>query len=414
MDSFARKETKSHLIESPFATMISSQLPLNQSKKLKILHIITDLFVGGAEMMLLKLLSHWQGNEFENSVISLRGEGEVGKRIQNLGIPVTNLGMRAAVPSISGTLKLVKIIKNFSPDIIQGWMYHGNLAATLGSNLAGFKSSVLWNVRQSLYGFEKERLLSRVVIKLGAKLSKKTQRIIYNSNVSRSQHEEFGFSSNRGVFIPNGFDLEKFRPDSSAKQNLKEKLKIPLESPVIGLIARYHPMKGHEDFLAAAQILTASHPGAHFVLAGTRVDEENKKLTGKVQELGLKGRVHLLGERRDTPLITAGLDIAASCSFTIEGFSNAIGEAMACGVPVVATEVGDAAYLVGDSGKIIVPQRPDLMANAWKDLLQKDGDYREALGRKGRARIEQNFGINAISEQYKNLYYSVLEKCAVS
>jgi glycosyltransferase involved in cell wall biosynthesis len=388
---------------------MSTSKSLSQpSRKIKIIHVITNLSVGGAEMMLYKLLSQLEDVEFKNIVISLRERGEIGKKIEALGIPVFNLGMPRGIPSLSGTFKLVKKIRDHSPDILQGWMYHGNLAATFGANLGRIRSPVLWNIRQSLYGFHEERLLSRIAISAGAKFSKKVKKIIYNSNISRDQHEKFGYSSPNGAFIPNGFELEKFSPDHTARISLRKELKIPVDNFLVGLIARYHPMKGHDTFFKAAKQLLFSHPSVHFVLAGTGVNNGNERLVGQIKALGLMNVVHLLGERMDISRITAGLDIATSCSFTIEGFSNAIGEAMACAVPVVATDVGDASFLVQDTGKIISPNNPKILAQAWKEFIDMGRRGREQWGLKGRERIKNSFGLEAVSNQYKNLYQSVI------
>jgi len=377
---------------------------------LKIIHIITDLFTGGAEMMLYKLLSELKDNGHEYWVISLRDKGAIGKKIESLGVPVFPLDISPKIPSPLSIFNLRKIIRQISPDLIQGWMYHGNLAATLACKFNGKKVPVVWNVRQTLYNLKDEKLFSRLMITFGSKISKKPSFIIYNSQVAKKQHEKIGFSSENGVYIPNGFDLEAFSPDNSGKNWLKEKLNIQGDGLLIGLIARFHPIKDHFGFLEAAKILMEKYSKAHFVLAGRGVDVGNLKIIRKIKELGLLDRVHLLGESQEMPRVMSALDILTSCSWTTEGFSNAIGEAMACGVPCVVTDVGDSSFIVGDTGKVVPPKNPQKLCEAWVQLIELGKEKRKILGKRARGRIGSEFSIESISQLYTSLYQGLKEK----
>jgi len=176
---------------------------------------------------------------------------------------------------------------------------------------------------------------------------------------------------------------------------------------LIGLISRYHPSKGHQNFLRAAVQLVEDCPEVHFVLAGRGVDQHNKNLTKSIHELCLESRVHLLGERTDTPRVTAALDLAVSSSFS-EGFPNSIGEAMACGVPCVATDVGDSARIVEDTGAIVPPGDHRALAAAWKHLLEIGPEGRQELGAAARNRIKERFNLPAMVTQYEELYRQLI------
>lgn len=359
---------------------------------MRVLHIITGLSTGGAETMLRKVLAAMDRSRFEPCVISLLGGGRIGDEIRALGVPVFELGMRRVLPSPAAAYRLLRVVRQFHPEILQGWMYHGNLAAWLARNTAARDAVLLWNIRQSLYDLAREKLVARAVIRFCAWASASVDCILNNSETARSQHEAIGYCDAVGETIPNGFETEIFRPDPAARATLLTELGASESAVLIGLIARYHPMKDHANFLAAAARLALRYPGAHFVLAGTDVDTRDQTLTKAIAAAGLEGRVHLLGERADVAALTAGLDIASSSWG--EAFPNVLGEAMSCGVPCVATGVGDAAAIVGDTGRIVPPRDPEALAAAWADLVELGGNERRRLGERARA------GVGALLDRY--------------
>lgn len=180
---------------------------------MKVVHVITGLSTGGAERALYNVLTGFFG-QLDSAVISLSNEGTYGSRIRELGVPVYTLGMRSGLPSLSTVLKLRSLIRQLQPDVIQGWMYHGNLAAWLARRFAPARSALAWNIRHSLYSLEAEKKLTQKVIKGNRRLSGSVDALLYNSHLSRKQHENFGFCAERGQVIPNGFDLNIWKPRS--------------------------------------------------------------------------------------------------------------------------------------------------------------------------------------------------------
>ena len=152
----------------------------------------------------------------------------------------------------------MRLTRESGPDLIQGWMYHGNLMATIASAASHGRVPVLWNIRQTIYDLGRERRLTAVVIRQGARLSRYPAAIVYNSITSAEQHEAIGYRTDKRVILPNGFDCEMFHPDPEARSSLRKELGLPVDSVLIGLIARYHPMKDHAGFLKAA-----GHSGDH-------------------------------------------------------------------------------------------------------------------------------------------------------
>lgn len=370
---------------------------------MRILFVSTGLATGGAEKQLRALLGQLLEKGVEAGVVSLASPGPVSQEIAALGIPHWHLDLEGVWRLPLAAWRLAMIVRRFRPDVVQGWMYHGNLAA-LWTALAVGRVPVVWGVRQSLYDLQREKLFTRQVIRLCAWLSSRAAAIVYNAYLPRQQHESFGFAAERGTVIGNGFDGTHWRPDDAAYLSVRSELGLTPDTPLIGLIARYHPMKGHETFIQAAACLAGSRPDVHFLLAGRGVEASRQPFPDWIKAHPvLLSRVHLLGERHDIPRLTAALDIASSSSWG-EAFSNAIAEALLCAVPVVATDVGDARAIIGDSGICVPVGDAEAMSEAWAKLLTMPGEARRQLGELGRLRLLARFGIEAIADRYLELY----------
>jgi glycosyltransferase involved in cell wall biosynthesis len=376
----------------------------------KIAHVITTLEAGGAQRMLYKLAVNSQHPTWEYAVVALSGGGVMERYFRKHDIPIHPLGMQQGVPSIGALRKMNRFLREWKPDLIQGWMYHSNVLASTAGWMTDRDIPVLWNVRHSLHDIKKEKLLTQLVIWWSKWSSSTPETIIYNSAVSARQHENIGFEPSKTRVIPNGFDLEKYRPDPIKRACIRAELGISDETVLIGKIARYHPMKDHENFLRAAA-KTVGHPSdIHFLLVGSNVDHSNKKLDSVVKELGLGAKVTLLGERHDIPAITAALDIATLASAWGEGFPNVVGEAMATGIPCVVTEVGDASRAIGSTGKVCPPSDSDALASAWKDLVDLGKEGRRKLGDRARERVEEKYSVSEIIRRYESLYSDTMEE----
>lgn len=375
---------------------------------MKIIHVITGLNTGGAEMMLAKLLSRLRSNGMENAVISLTGRGPLADRITDLGIAVTPLGMSRGGLSLGGLWRLVQNLRRQKPDIVQAWMYHANLLAGLAAPLAG-RPSLIWNIRQSDLDPRVSKRSTILVAKLGGLLSRwLPDRVVCCAETARNVHEAMGYAPERMVVIPNGFDLNVFHPDPEAHATLRRELGLGEATPLVGIAARFDPQKDHRGFLRAAGILHATRPDVGYVLCGDGIDDQNHELTGWIAEHGLTGVCHLLGRRSDMSRIMAGCDVMVSASAFGEGFPNVLGEAMAAGTPCVATDVGDSRSIVGDDERIVPPRDPAALAAAIGRVLQLNTADRRALGLRDRARIAEHFAIDVIAERYAALYRQTL------
>jgi glycosyltransferase involved in cell wall biosynthesis len=368
---------------------------------MKILHITTSLSLGGAEVMLYKLLSCLDPARFDNAVVSLTPPGQLAPKISELGVNVDSVHLRRSKPSPFALARLHRIIRRTRPDIIQGWMYHGNIAASLGNQ--GNKPLIM-TVRHALVDIRHEKLTTRWMIQLGARVSRRAAATIYNSEAGAQQHQAQGYAKEHAVVIPNGFDTDVFKPDGDARHKLRRDLGIPPDTILVGLVARYHPMKDHANFIRAAARVSQSN--VRFVLAGTGADEKNSALMAEIRDADVAERVHLLGERDDVPALQASLDIATSASYT-ESFPNVIGEAMACGVPCAVTDVGDCGDVVGDTGLVVPPRDPQALADAWVAFLSKPVDVRRAMGTQARARIMERYSLPVVVKRFEDVYEDV-------
>jgi glycosyltransferase involved in cell wall biosynthesis len=374
----------------------------------KILHVITGLNTGGAEMMLAKLLSRLPREDIENVVVSLTNGGPLADHIADQGISVSALGMAPGQSYVGGFLHLVRTMQRHKPDIIQAWMYHANLLTSFAALFSG-RPSVIWNIRQSDLDPHVSKRSTIMIAKLGGRLSRwLPETVICCADTARKVHEGLGYAPERMVVIPNGFDLAVFRPSEEARPGLRRELGLDESTPLVGLAARFDPQKDHRGFLRAAGMLHDTRPDVHYVLCGGGIDESNQQIMRWVAENDLAGVCHLLGRRSDMPRIMAGCDLMVSASAFGEGFSNVLGEAMAAGTPCVATDVGDSRWIIGETGRVIPWRDPAALAAAMAEILRLPGGERRALGLAARARIAENFEIGAIAARYTALYHQTL------
>lgn len=372
---------------------------------LRILHIITGLQRGGAESMLHRVATALPHRRFDQRILALGPEGPWAHELRASGLPTICLGLPSPWRSGAAAIRLLaEATDTWRPHVVQGWMYHGNLAALLLASFLSHRPFVVWNIRIALDHPAFYRPTTRFVIRLGAALSGLPDRILFNARTAMTQHIQWGYDSGRCQFIPNGFDLERFTPDPSARTSVRMELGLAPDTPLVGLYARLHPEKNHRLLLEA---LAAQPKPVHALLAGVGVCPGASALEEPIRCLGLEGRVHLLGPRDDLPRLTAALDLAVSTSWN-EGFSNALGEALACGIPCLATAVGDSPDLVDGCGRVIPPGNARALAEAMAELLAAPEAVRNELGQRGRARMEANFPMAAVAQSYAALYMELV------
>lgn len=369
----------------------------------RVAFIITGLGTGGAEHMLVKLLEAGAAASAAAMVVSLRdaGDGDFAARIQACGAELVCCQLNRA-SGLIGLWRAWRRLRVFRPTVVQGWMYHGNLFASLLGRFLPGRPPVFWSMRQTLYSLAAEPLALRLIIRMLATLSQRVGCVIYNSALSLTQHQSLGIVSRRDVMIPNGFDLSRFRPDSAARARLRQRLGVAEDALLVGIVARVHPMKDHANFIAAAAHLAARLPQVRFLLAGAGT--EAAPMRAALARAGLAQRAICLGRVDDTDALYPGLDLLVLASAWGEGWPNVLGEAMACSVPCVATDVGESCQILGETGAIVPVGDPQALAEACYQQLSRPEAARQAQGEQSRIRMRDHFDIRAVYQRHAELW----------
>lgn len=370
------------------------------------LHIITALTVGGAETVLARHLEQ-SSRRHCSAVLSLSATMPLRDRIEAAGIPVHTASMPPGRPTPASVWRFVRLVRALRPRAVSGWMYHGALAAVLARQVTPGRPPMAWQIRQSLHDVSAEKRHVRMTLGLLARLSRQPDAIVYNSLTARGHHEALGFHPDRGLHLPNGIDIARFRPDAEARQAVRAELAVPDDALIVGQVARLHPHKDHETALRAVAALVARVPAVHYVAVGGGPADREAALRRMAGDLGIEGRVHILGARTDVARLTAAFDVAVNTSFTVEAFPNCVAEAMAAGCPVVATDVGDSRAILDDAEAIVTPRDPDALARALATRLRASAADRAALGATYRQRIEDHYPLARMTRRFDHLMASL-------
>lgn len=364
----------------------------------RVLHLITTLQSGGAQAMLANLCRHARTRgRIEHVVVEMTASrAQDLRRFEPSSVRLHSLGMIRGRFSLGALGRFARLLRRERPDIVQTWLYHADLLGVVA--LPVLRVPLVWNVRCSWHVG-----IGAPVPRLCALLSRLPNAVIVNSRAGQEVHSRLGYRPRRWCLIGNGFDLDAFRPDAQARVRLRQELGVDADAELIGIVGRWDANKDYHTFLSAAGLLARAGRDAHFVLVGEGLVADNAELRQLIpRELPLE-RVHLLGWRGDVGSVTSAFDLAA-CTSIGEGFPNAVGEAMAAGVPCVTTDVGDAAELVADPTLVVPPRSPEALAAAWERLLALGPQALHALGAQARERISRHYAIGAIVAQYEALY----------
>ena len=374
---------------------------------MKILHVIVGLDRGGAEMMLRHMIetSLQTGSENSHCVISLTDLGFHGAILQKQGVPVYEIGIRSPKDFFKSALRLFFLLKKIKPDIVQTWMVHADFIGGIAARLAGIKN-VIWGVHSTDYSVESRS--TQALRWLCAPLSYLIPRkVVCVAQSSLNASVNAGYSAQKMIVINNGFDVETLRLQRSPVGTLRAIAAIAPDELVIGCLGRFNPAKDHANFVKAAGILAAEYPKSRFLMVGRDLDSANIELRSLISATGYVNRFILLGERSDAAACLDAMDVFVLSSCT-EAFPMVLGEAMAIGIPCVATNVGDCALLLGDAGELVPARDSEALAAAVSRMLDLTSAKRRALGQKGSARVEEHFTMLAALERFDALYKSLV------
>lgn len=375
---------------------------------MKIVHLITGLNNGGAEGVLYRLVTNDKENE--HIVISMMDAGKYGPLLMKEGIEVRCLNIEGRRLSLPAIIKLYQLLKKIKPDLIQTWMYHADLIGGLIGRLAGV-NRVFWNIRHSTFNINYSKKSTIYIAKICGKLSTLIpEKIICCAETAVKTHGDFGYCLDKFHVIGNGYDLNKFSQNKELGNKIKKELGLDLnEEPILGMVGRYDPQKNHKGLIEALAIVKNKGYNFKLILIGRDLNNKNETLGTQIKKYGLKDHVYLLDQRADIPNILNALDIHILSSAYGEGFPNVVAEAMVCGIPCVATNVGDTKLIINQWGEVVEPNDPLLLADAiikminLRDNKNQWNDFKNNLSSYARGNFELKIMVEKYNSAWKNI-----------
>ncbi|MCF7641623.1 glycosyltransferase family 4 protein [Acinetobacter johnsonii] len=373
----------------------------------KIVHIIIGLNVGGAELMLKRLVLNSQAKgEFKHEVVSLTDLGVIGADLKKAGIPVYILNMKSVFSILQVYFSLNTLLKQLKPDVVQTWMYHADFIGGLAAKRAGVKN-IIWGIRTTDVSQGSSRL-TVTLRNLCAKLSYHVpSKIICAAHAAKDLHEKIGYDATKMVVIPNGFELDKLTATEDDRKLLRKELDLSDTDIVIGSIGRFNEVKHQKIFIEIAADVIKKNPHLKFVMVGRDNDESNPILMGWLHNYNVSNSFRLLGQRNDIPQCLKVFDIFCLHSKT-EGFPNVLVEALAIGLPCVSTDVGDAKHIMKDLGLISPSNNAKNLAETLEkvieDYLNQSVEEKNIFEIKARNHIEQNYSMDKLCALYSDIW----------
>jgi glycosyltransferase involved in cell wall biosynthesis len=369
-------------------------------KIIKIVHIIVGLNTGGAELMLRKILLNDISSDHQ--VVSLTSLGSIGESLIKNDIKVTALGL-TKFNILVVFFRLVAFLLKTKPNVVQTWMYHSDFLGGIAAKLCGV-NRIFWNIRNTEIP-QRTISLTGLVVRLCSILSRFIpDKIICCANASKDRHIELGYSAKKIIVIPNGYKIIDRNFDIDFEKKIRKNLNIAVDAFVIGMVGRFDYLKGYDILIEAASLLTIeTNKKIIFLCAGRGVDWRNQSIVSQVINLGVEKNFRLIGEVSDVDMIFSVMDIFCLSSRS-EGFPNVVAEAMLNSLPCVVTDVGDAAFIVGDHGLVVPPNNHLALSNGIIHFLKMDPKIRKSIGAQGRIKIIENYNLDVIVEKYIKEY----------
>jgi glycosyltransferase involved in cell wall biosynthesis len=365
-------------------------------KPINVLQIIEGLSFGGAETKLLELIARMDRNRFRTVVCSLGMGDRIKGKFDDLDVKFVNLRRRRRIdPKIIWDVS--KLIRSEKIDVVMTTLFYADVVGALAHSISTAKAVFSWETISAPEWLLQHRLLAyRFAMRFCDKV------ISVSDATADWLVQKRGVPRDKVMVIPYGVDLKAYQVGRNP--SLKAQLGISADAPVVGVVARLHPQKGHSYLIEAARSIVASHPDVHFVFVGD--GELRPQLEKQVGESNLAEHFHFLGFRDDVKDLLKTFDIFVLPSL-YEGLPNVVLEAMATGLPVVATAVdGTAELIVNDqTGFLIPPKNPHELSEKISHLLA-DSNRRQCFGQKGRERVEQHYSLEKQVAGFQDLYES--------
>ena len=367
----------------------------------KIVHIISGLKSGGAERSLFNICNSNISDYFIQSVICLGDKAIYGDKLEELGVEVYYLNFKNS-NKLYAFLNFKNIIKKISPDIVQGWMTHGNFASVLAYFILSGRPSLFWNIRQTVYKLKHEYILTRFLFLINILLSRIPNGIISNANISIKQLIKFGYKNDSFILIPNGFDTNYWKPDHNLRQIERNKLKFNENDFVLGYVGRYHPMKNIKLLLESFHKLSQQNSKIKLVIVGQNLNNYNINEKSIIDMIP-QNQILIIDNTEDVKKYYNIFDLLMLCSAWGEGFPNVLGEAMSSELCCISTPVGDTPDILGDVGYLVPLDDVDLIIEKVKNCIDNPEELNK-LGRKARIKILNQYSMEKTINTYLNIY----------
>jgi len=376
--------------------------------KIHIFFLIRSLNIGGSECQLVELIKGLDKNAFEITVGLFYDEGLLREELIGIeGVKLLPLFKSGRWDLIRFCTRLIIVLRRLKPHILYSFLPDANLIGMISGRIARVKQ-IVWGVRASNIDVSRYDWLAGTSLRLSVFLSRFPDTIIANSFAGLRFHKDIGYKTERMSVIPNGINTKLFKPDHPSGFRLWDEWGIDEKTVLIGLVGRLDPMKDHTTFLQAVKIFDQKECSVRFVCIGDGKEPYKSEIHSLCRRLGLNGSLIWTGARSDMPAVYSALDIVTSTSYCSEGFSNVIGEAMACGVPCVVTDVGDSAIIVGVTGIVVPPKDPQALADGWRSMLKRLNDKSYSIKKMARARIVSHYGSEIFVQKTSKMLLGLL------
>jgi len=364
-------------------------------RKIRIVFVVNGFAIGGGEKKLLELVSELRrlhDDEFHLTVCSVGQGGPLQAEFENTGVRTVVFPKKGKY-DCTLIWKVAKLLKEEKADLVQTTLFYADVIGAAAAKLVGIKNVFSWEAITQPY-----RLRHMIAYRLAGKVFRYS--IAVSTAIQNKVIRERHIPTGKTMTIHYGIDLKRFRPQADSR--VRQSLGFAPADVLIGTTARFTEQKGHAHLLSAATKILTRFPGVHFVFVGDGPLQE--PLRQEVNRLGLNPAVHFLGFRSDMQRVLNAFDLFVLPSL-YEGFPNAVLEAMACGLPVVATRVDGTPEAVADrqTGLLVPPKNANALADATIRLLSRPEEMRR-MGTAGRKRVEEAFALEKQIEQFVTLY----------
>lgn len=369
---------------------------------MRVLHIIVGLKVGGAETMLKRLIESAPASIPKIVVVSFTTLDIIGESLLARGVKVHTLGMSSVLDSPTTLWRLVRLIRQYQPEIVQTWMYHADLLGGLAARLAG-SCAIVWGIHSTTIP-QGPLSVTFWLVRLCAICSHFVpNRIICCAESAKAAHIKLGYAAHKMTVIPNGYDFSVFDRHANSRTKARIELGYDDDEIVIGVVGRFDPLKDYHNFITSASKVVAMRSDVKFLMVGRNIEWSNHMLRAWIEDAGLVKYFHLVGEQSDVPYFLSAMDIFCLSSVN-EAFPNVVVEAMAMGLPCVVTRAGDAAEILGCDDFVVPVKDSVSLAEALLRMCDLASEVRRTLGERGARKVRAEYSVTHIRQKYEEVY----------